>query len=57
MFERNLKQEFLFCNPLETTARVEDVLQTANDFAERNGMDQDSFVGVTTDGRPAMSGS
>ena len=48
---------FLFCKPLETTTKVENVLKFVRDFFEGNCLDLYNLVGVTTNGAPAMLGS
>ena len=57
MVDGNVKEEFLFCKTLDTTARAQDVLKVVDNFFETNGLDWKNLVGVTTDGAPAMLGS
>ena len=54
---RETKGEFLFCKPLETTIRNEDVLQTVDHFFKGNGFGWDNLMKITTNGTPAKLGS
>ena len=44
----------LFCRPLETTTKAEDVLKLVDAYFEEKDMKWESLVGVCTDGAPAM---
>ena len=52
-----IKEEMLFCRPLETTTKAEDVFKLVATFFDNNGMKWEKLVGVCTDGAPAMLGS
>lgn len=52
-----IKEEFLFCSPLETTSKGSDILAKVNTFFETNGLSWDNVCGSCTDGAPAMLGS
>jgi len=50
-------EERLFCRPLETTAKAEDVFQVVATFFDNSGTKWEKLVGVCTDGAPEMIGS
>nr|XP_039272297.1 protein ZBED8-like [Styela clava] len=50
-------EEFLFCQPLETTSKAADVFQVLDDFFTNTGLSWSKLVGVCTDGAPAMIGA
>ena len=52
----DLKKEFLFCLPLQTTTRGIDVFEKVNEFFIDNGLIWQNLRGVCTDGAPAMLG-
>ena len=52
-----IKEEFLFCQPLETTSKAADVFQVLNDLFDKTGLKWSKLVGVCTDGAPAMIGA
>ena len=53
-----IKEEFLFCQPLETTSKAADVFKVLNDFfLKKTGLKWSKLVGVCTDGAPAMIGA
>ena len=52
-----INEEFLFCQPLETTSKAVDVFQVLIDFFEKTELSWSKFVGVCTDGAPAMIGA
>uniref|UniRef100_K7FKI8 DUF4371 domain-containing protein n=1 Tax=Pelodiscus sinensis TaxID=13735 RepID=K7FKI8_PELSI len=56
MVEGDFKDKFLFCKTLDTTTKAQDVMEIVN-FFEEHGLHCLNFVGVTTDGAPAMLGS
>ncbi len=51
------KEEFLFCHPLETTTKGEDIMKKVTDYFSESGLSWDNVCAVCTDGAPAMSGS
>lgn len=53
----SIEEEMLFCKPLETTTKAEDVFKVVATFFDNNGMKWEKLVGVCTDGAPAMIGS
>lgn len=53
----DLKEEFLFCEPLEQSTNGEDVMQKITEFFEAEGLDWGNLCGKCTDGAPAMLGS
>ena len=54
--EKGIAEEFLFCKPLQTTTKAQDVMDLINDFFEDSNISWESLVGVCTDGAPAMLG-
>ena len=54
--EGNFKTEFLFCKPLQTTAKAEDIFDIINDYFCANEIDWSHLTFCTTDGAPAMMG-
>ncbi|XP_063889743.1 protein FAM200C-like [Scylla paramamosain] len=55
--DEDLKEEFLFCEPLEQSTKGEDVMQKLTEFFESEGLDWGNLCGICTDGAPAMLGS
>jgi len=53
----SIGEEMLFCRPLQTTGKAEDVFQIVATFFDNSGMKWEKLVGVCTDGAPAMIGS
>ena len=51
-----IEEEMLFCKPLETTTKAEDVFRVVDAYFHKNGMKWEKLVGVCTDGAPAMLG-
>ena len=51
------KEELLFCSPLETTTKGEDVMKMVTDYFSEVGLSWENVCGVCTDGAPAMLGS
>jgi len=45
-------EEMLFCRPLETTAKAEDVFQVVATFFDNSGIKWEKLVGVCTDDAP-----
>ena len=52
----NMKTEFLFCKPLKTTARADDIFDIINIYFQSHNIDWKKLVFCTTDGAPAMMG-
>uniref|UniRef100_UPI00358FE70F protein FAM200C-like n=1 Tax=Myxine glutinosa TaxID=7769 RepID=UPI00358FE70F len=52
----SVKEEMLFCHPLETYTTAADVFEMVSKFFEENRLSWDALVGVCTDGAPAMLG-
>ena len=55
--DETIKEEFLFCQPLETTSKAADVFQVLIDFFDKTGLSWSKLVGVCIDGDPAMIGA
>ena len=55
--DERINQEFLFCQPLETTSKAIDVFQMLIDFFDKTELSWSKLVGVCTDGAPAMIGA
>ncbi|XP_076799889.1 protein FAM200C-like [Clavelina lepadiformis] len=53
----SIEEEMLFCRPLETTTKAEDVFKVVATYFDNNGIEWEKLVGVCTDGAPAMLGS
>ena len=45
-----IEEDFLFCQPLETTAKASDVFKLVEEFFETEKLDWDKLGGVCTDG-------
>ena len=54
--DEKINEEFLFCQPLETTSKAVDVFQMLIDFFDKTKLSWSKLVGVCTDGAPAMIG-
>ncbi|XP_013781361.1 protein ZBED8-like [Limulus polyphemus] len=54
--EKELKNEFIFCGPLEQTTKAIDIMQKIQDFFEKNDLTWDIVGSICTDGAPAMMG-
>lgn len=52
-----IKEEFLFCSPLETTTKGSDVLEKVSSFFDSNRLSWNDVCGSCTDGAPAMLGN
>ena len=52
-----LKEEFLYCQPVEESTKVEDVMQKLTEFFESEDLDWGNLCRICTDGGPAMLGS
>jgi len=56
VFNDNIKDEFLFCEPLEKTTTGKDVYGKVDQFFIDNGLDWLNVNGICTDGAPSMLG-
>ena len=54
---KDVKEEFLYCNVLKTTATAQDVMDSISEFFETEGLQWEKLCGVCTDGTQAMLGS
>ncbi|KAI6658745.1 hypothetical protein LOD99_15068 [Oopsacas minuta] len=52
-----IEEEFLFCKPLETTTKAEDVMAVVSTFFGDMNLNWKNIVGVCSDGAPAILGS
>ena len=52
----SIEEEMLFCRPLETTAKAENVYHVVTSFDDK-GLQWEKLVGICTDGAPTMLGS
>ena len=50
----DLKEEFLYCNVLKTTATTQDVMDSISEFFETEGLQWEKLCGVCADGAPVM---
>ena len=55
--DERINEEFLFCQPLETTSKAVDVFQMLIDFFDKTELSCSKVVGVCTNGAPAMIGA
>ena len=55
--DERINEEFLFCQPLETTSKADDVFQMLIDFFDKTELSCSKLVGVCTDGAQAMIGA
>ena len=55
--EHDIKNEFLFCTPLKSTTKSEDVIKKIFTFFDTEGLQWNKLCGLCTDGAPAMLGS
>ena len=55
--DERINEEFLFCQPLETTSKAVDVFQMLIDFFDKTELSWSKLVGVCTDGAPAIIGA
>ena len=51
-----VKEEMLFCQPLESHTKSADIFNAVSKFFQENQLSWESLVGVCTDGTPAMLG-
>ncbi|XP_068250391.1 protein FAM200C-like [Palaemon carinicauda] len=54
--EKNIKEEFLFCERLETTTKAVDVFKLIQSFLDRHELAWDLIGSICTDGAPALIG-
>ena len=54
MSDEGINEEFLFCQPLETTSKTVDVFQMLIDFFDKTELSWSKLVGICTDGAAAM---
>ena len=47
--DKRINEEFLFCQPLETTSKAVDVFQMLIDFFDKTELSWSKLVGVCTD--------
>ncbi|XP_076053603.1 zinc finger BED domain-containing protein 5-like [Oratosquilla oratoria] len=52
----NIKEEIMFCHPMESFTTAEAIFDVISDFFQENQLSWESLVGVCTDGAPAMRG-
>ena len=52
-----INEEFLFCQPLQTTSKAANVCQVLIDFFDKTELSWSKLVGLCTDGAPAMLGA
>ena len=50
----DVKEEFLYCKALETSATAHDVMDSISNFFDIEGLQWEKLCGVCTDGAPAM---
>ena len=55
--ESDMKDNILFCSPLESTTEAVDVMQTLAIFFDQEKLKWENLCGVCTDGAPAMLGA
>ena len=53
----DIKDEFLFCNALETTTKPDDVMEKVSTYFQDGDLQWENVCGVCTDGAPVMLGS
>ena len=56
IFENNIKEQYLFSEPLSTTCKGEDVFRVVKVVFESHVLDWKQLVGISTDGAPSMIG-
>ena len=54
---RDIKEEFLFCNELDTRTTSADIMEKMKTFFEATGLQWEDVCGVCTDGASLMLGS
>ena len=53
---KDVKEEFLYCNALKTTATAQDVMDNISELFETEGLQWEKLFGVCTDEERAMLG-
>ena len=53
---KKIKEEFLFCKPLQTSTTAADIFDLIDDFFKEHSIEWKKLCGVCTDGAPAMLG-
>ena len=56
IYEGDFKEDFLFCLPLSTTTKGNDIFEKVNAFFIDNGLDWKNLCAICSDGAPAMLG-
>ena len=56
IFENNIKEQYLFLEPLSTTCKGEDVFRVLKVFFRSHTLDWKQLVGICTDSAPSMMG-
>ena len=51
--KETLEEEMLFCYPLETSTKADDILAVLSNLFDENNLSWDKLVGICTDGAPA----
>ena len=54
--EKHLEDEFLFCEPLDTTTKAKDIFTKVDSFFRTHDLRWELVIGVCTHGAPAMLG-
>ena len=54
--KEDVKEDFLYCNSVETTAIAQDVMNSISKLFETQVLQWEKLCGVCTDGAPAMLG-
>ena len=55
--DKTIKEEFLFCKSLQTTATARDVFNSVKEFFKDHNIDLSLIGSICTDGAPAMLGN
>lgn len=55
-YQSEVKEEFLFCKPLVSNTKAEDIFNVINEYIMKAGISWSKCVGLCTDGAKAMSG-
>lgn len=55
-YQSEVKEEFLFCKPLESNTKAEDIFNVINEYIIKARISWSKCVGLCTDGAKAMSG-
>ncbi len=54
--DNTMKEEFLFCIPLEKHTYVEDIFRKVQEVGDQHNLPWDKLSGITMDGAPPMMG-